>query len=177
MTKNWGNIFFVGPMGAGKSRIGSMLSEKLRRKFYDSDRELEAQCGVSIACIFEYEGEYGFRCRERELISQLTQPGPEPIVLSTGGGVVLDSENRRCLEEHGTVIYLQTTIDEQMRRIRKGTRPLLEVPEREKLKILNAKREPYYQEVANLTVQTQNKSTQKVLNEIIQALEETFGDE
>jgi shikimate kinase len=97
-------IFLVGLMGAGKSTIGRLLAREFGLHFVDSDHEIEARNGVSIATIFEVEGESGFRARERRVIDELTQR--EGIVLATGGGAVIDADNRRDLAARGLVIYL-----------------------------------------------------------------------
>ena len=78
-------------MGAGKSTVGRQLAKALSKDFIDCDREIEERTGVTIAIIFEVEGEEGFRKRERAMIEQLTER--DGIVLATGGGVVLDEEN------------------------------------------------------------------------------------
>ena len=97
-----GNVYLVGMMGAGKTTVGRTLARRLRLRFVDSDREIEARCGVKVPVIFEIEGEAGFRAREAQAIAELTQL--EGIVLATGGGVVLLEENRRLLAAHGTVV-------------------------------------------------------------------------
>ena len=96
------NIFLVGPMGAGKSTVGRQLAEALGLKFRDSDHEIQRRTGVDIPTIFEFEGEEGFRQRERQVIDELTQE--EGIVLATGGGAVLRTDNRQDLTARG-VIY------------------------------------------------------------------------
>jgi len=90
-----GSLFLVGPMGAGKSTIGRQLAKSLSRAFLDSDKEVEDRTGVGIPLIFELEGEAGFRARERAVIDDLSQRSD--IVLATGGGAVLDPDNRRHL--------------------------------------------------------------------------------
>ena len=100
--KTPGSLFLTGPMGAGKSTIGRQLSRQLRMAFYDSDREIELRTGASIPLIFELEGEAGFRTREKAMIDQLT--GQENVVVATGGGAVLDPDNRACLKGRGRVI-------------------------------------------------------------------------
>ena len=96
------NVFLIGPMGAGKSAVGRELARLLNRTFVDSDDELERRTGVDIPFIFEKEGEAGFRRREAAIIDELTQL--ENIVLATGGGAVLDPENRKHLVSRGTVM-------------------------------------------------------------------------
>ena len=76
------NIFIVGPMGAGKSTVGRQLAETLSYTFKDSDQEIQRRTGVDIPTIFEFEGETGFRARERQVIEALVSE--ERIVLATG---------------------------------------------------------------------------------------------
>ena len=119
------NIFLIGPMGSGKTSVGRHLARVLARVFHDADSEIEKRTGVDIPYIFEKEGEPGFRLREREAIEHLT--GLDSIVLATGGGAVLNADNRRFLKERGCVIYLQTSISHQVERTRRGhQRPLLQ---------------------------------------------------
>src|ERR1700733_12168749 len=96
------SVFLIGPMGSGKTAVGRHLARLLRYGFYDSDADIEARTGVDIQLIFEKEGECGFRVRERESIDRLT--GLEAIVLATGGGAVMDLDNRRVLAERGVVV-------------------------------------------------------------------------
>src|ERR1700744_797618 len=118
------NVFLVGPMGSGKTAVGRQLARLLNLEFHDSDAELELRTGVDIPYIFEKEGEAGFREREMEIIDDLTRL--EGVVLSTGGGAVLKTENRERLASRGTVVYLKTYVESQLRRTHQGRqRPLL----------------------------------------------------
>src|ERR1700726_215985 len=110
------NVFLIGPMGSGKTAVGRILARMLRFTFYDSDADVEAKTGVDIAFIFEKEGESGFRIREKESIERLTRL--ESIVLATGGGAVIDQANRRALAERGVVVYLVTSVNQQIERTR-----------------------------------------------------------
>ena len=96
-------------MGAGKSTVGRQLAKSLDKQFLDCDRELEERTGASISLIFELEGEEGFRRRERDMLDELTSRSG--IVLATGGGAVLDSENRARLRSRGFAIYLDAPLD------------------------------------------------------------------
>ena len=119
------NVFFIGLMGAGKTTVGRAIAKRLDRPFYDSDHEIEARTGVKIPIIFEHEGEGGFRARESLVIDELTQR--DGIVLATGGGAVLDPNNRAWLSERGLVIYLRAhPHDLWLRTRRDKNRPLLQ---------------------------------------------------
>src|SRR5689334_21297733 len=107
------NIFLVGPMGAGKTTVGRRLAELRGMTFADSDHEVEQRTGVDISFIFEKEGEAGFRKREKQVIADLT--ACQNMVLATGGGAVLDAENRIYLAGRGFVVYLRASVDHQMR--------------------------------------------------------------
>src|SRR6201995_3543686 len=110
------NIFLIGPMGSGKTAVGRHLARLLQYAFHDSDADIEAKTGVDIAFIFEKEGEAGFRLREKESIERLTRM--QSIVLATGGGAVIDPDNRRALAERGLVVYLATSVGQQLERTR-----------------------------------------------------------
>src|SRR5512139_3120122 len=105
------NVFLVGPMGSGKSAVGRQLATRLDLAFVDSDAEIEARTGADISYIFEKEGEAGFREREREVLDALT--GRSRVLLSTGGGAVLDPANRERLRSRGCVVYLRTSVKQQ----------------------------------------------------------------
>lgn len=166
-----GNLFLVGPMGAGKSTIGRRLAQELGREFADSDKEIEQRTGASISWIFEKEGEAGFREREKAMIDELTRKSG--IVLATGGGAVLDADNRRCFQERGFVIYLCTSVEEQLRRTRRDSnRPLLQTPDpRAKLEELLRIRDPLYREVADFVVRTDGRYVRRVVQMILRCLE------
>lgn len=144
------NLILIGPMGAGKTSIGRRLAERLDLRFVDADAELEAQTGASVGTIFELEGEAGFRERERELLAAVCAGAGQ--VIATGGGAVLDPENRRRLAAHGFVVYLRTGIERQLQRLQRDrSRPLLRAPDRrQKLEALAEERGPLYRDIADL---------------------------
>ena len=164
------NLFLVGPMGAGKSAVGRQLARLLHLEFVDSDEEIESRTGVDIPFIFEKEGEAGFRKREAKVIEDLTQK--DGVVLATGGGAVMDPQNRNHLGARGFVIYLHTSVDQQLARTRKGRdRPLLANDDpRTVLETLMATRDPLYREIADLTVETDGRKVRAVANEILERL-------
>ena len=147
-------IFLVGMMGAGKSTIGRKLAKVLKRDFIDLDQELEARCGVRITVIFAIEGIKGFRRREAAVLAECTQK--RNTVLATGGGAVLSPQSRRYLRERGVVVYLRANVDELYRRVcRNRNRPLLaNADPLGTLKELMAARQPMYEAVADLTLDT-----------------------
>ena len=170
-----GNVFLIGPMGSGKTAVGRHLARMLRFTFYDSDADIEAKTGVDVAFIFEKEGEAGFRVREKESIERLTRL--ESIVLATGGGAVIEEDNRRVLAERGVVVYLATSIDQQLERTRHGRhRPLLNGadPER-KLHELMQRRAVLYAQIADITVSTDGRRVQLVAEEIHHELRRAPG--
>ena len=165
------NIFFVGLMGAGKTTVGKHLAKSLEMDFYDTDQEIEKRTGVRIPTIFEMERGAGFRKREVLMIDELTQM--PNIVLATGGGAVLNAENRQHLATRGTVIYLRASVQDLYLRTRfDRNRPLLQNTNAQaKLEQLFSERDPLYREVAHHIVDTGN---QPVAN-IVQKIEELIG--
>lgn len=148
------NLVLVGPMGAGKTSIGKRLSQCFRLAFIDADRDIELRTGVAVGTIFECEGEAGFRARERATLAELLAGNAQ--VISTGGGAVLDADNRRHMRERGFVVYLQVSVDGQLQRLaRDRTRPLLQRDDREDvLRQLATARAPLYAEVADFCFDT-----------------------
>lgn len=169
--KRFINIFLVGPMGAGKSTIGKQLARDLKLEFYDADQEIEARTGADIAWIFDVEGEEGFRKREALIIDEFSQR--QGIVLATGGGAVLNPENRQRLSARGTVVYLHTTVEQQkMRTSRDKRRPLLtEELSVEELESMMDSRDPLYREVADLVVSTDGRTIRSVSSEVVKMME------
>ncbi len=170
------NLFLVGPMAAGKSTVGRRLAQRLGYTFQDCDRELEERTGVDIPLIFELEGEAGFRAREKTLLDELTQQ--EGIVLATGGGAVLDPDNRTCLMGRGFVVYLCTSVEEQLRRTRRDQkRPLLQTDDRRaRLESLKRERDPLYEQVADFTVSTDSRHMRRVVQSISRWFEDQYED-
>jgi len=149
-------IFLIGPMGSGKTTVGRQLARCLGLTFIDLDQELQARCGVEVSVIFEIEGEAGFRQRESALLDELSQR--DGIVLGTGGGSVLAQANRDLLCARGVVVYLRTSVSQQLKRLeRDKQRPLLQAPDRkQRLTELAAQRNPIYESCATLIVDSAN---------------------
>lgn len=142
----------------------------LHLSFVDSDDEIESRTGVDISFIFEKEGEEGFRKREAKVIDDLS--GRDGVVLATGGGAVVDPQSRSRLGARGFVVYLHTTVEQQLARTQKGRdRPLLENGDRGQiLEELMAARDPIYREIADLIVETDGRKVKAVANEILERL-------
>ncbi|GAA4793573.1 shikimate kinase [Lysobacter hankyongensis] len=145
------HLVLVGPMGAGKSSIGRRLARTCGLPFVDLDREIETRAGTDIPMIFAHEGEAGFRRRERETLADLLEGAP--CVLATGGGAVLDPDNRARMRRRGFVVYLCIDVDTQLARLANDrSRPLIVADDREAvLRRLAAERGPLYDAVADLT--------------------------
>ena len=157
-------------MGVGKTTIGRVLADQLNQEFFDSDREIEASTGADIPWIFDVEGESGFRLREQRMLNQLTLKSG--IILATGGGAVLAEENRRNLQERGVVVYLRASIKQQVERTsRDKNRPLLQTPNPElKIRELMKIRDPLYNEIADIVIDTNRRNPRSVGLEIIRQL-------
>jgi len=168
------SIYLVGPMGAGKSTIGRLLSTELGLEFFDSDKVIEERCGANIPWIFDMEGEEGFREREQQVIDELTQRSN--IVLATGGGAVMRELNRNHLASRGTVVYLCTAVKQQLERTAKDkNRPLLQTDNPEEvLQKLFSIRDPLYREIADIIIETDNNSPKSVVQEIKRQIEDSL---
>src|SRR5450432_2587871 len=151
------SIFLIGPMGSGKTAVAKCLARVLDYPFYDSDHEIELRSGAEVPLIFEREGEAGFRRREREVIAELS--ARPRIVLATGGGAILDPDNRRDLASRGWVVYLETSIAQQAERAgRTRHRPLLHGADpKARLEELMRVREPLYREIADMRTATDRR--------------------
>lgn len=172
MINQKGNIILIGPMGSGKTSTGRMLAKEMGYAFADTDEEVTKRTGVSIAYIFDVEGEEGFRKRECLALKECLNDNN--MILSTGGGIVLSKENRDLLQDRGTVVYLQTSIRSQVKRTSStNNRPLLQNKDPEEtLEKLMLTRAPLYEEIADITIMTDNKSLQEMSKEIQRAINE-----
>lgn len=166
------NLFLVGPMGAGKSTIGRQLAKELSLDFYDTDQVIEERTGADISWIFDVEGESGFRAREAAVIDELTKL--KGIVLATGGGAVLNAESRNRLAARGTVVYLVTSIQQQMERTsRDKRRPLIQGSEDKNsdLEDIMLSRDPLYREISDVVIETDGRTVRSVASEVVKVLQ------
>jgi shikimate kinase len=169
------NIFLVGPMGAGKSTIGRQVASLLGLDFDDTDHEIQRRTGVDIPTIFDFEGEEGFRKRESAVIDDLTQRSG--LVLATGGGSILNPDNRRNLSSRGFVVYLYCSPEQQYERtLRDRSRPLLQTEDPlGTLQALMSERDPLYREAADIVITSEKRSATAVANEIVRKLRSDIG--
>lgn len=165
------NIYLVGLMGAGKTTVGRILARQLHKTFVDTDREIEKRTGVTIPIIFEFEGETGFRSREAAVIEEFVKR--EDVVLATGGGAVMNPENRTRLATNGRVVYLHAQPADLFQRTRRSqNRPLLQTEDPQaKLVELYLQRDPLYREIADVVVDTGRQSAGKLASQLIGLLQ------
>lgn len=163
-------VFMIGPMGSGKSTVGRILASLLDCDFVDSDAEIEARCGADIPWIFDVEGETGFRRREAAVLSELAQR--PKVVIATGGGAVVTEINRQLMSETGVVVYLEVSVEQQLKRTGSGEgRPLLAKGDREEtLRQLMEEREPLYLGLADLIISASGGNARRVARQIQEQL-------
>lgn len=168
------NIILIGPMGSGKSTIGNIIARRLHRDFLDSDHFIEERTGVDIARIFDVEGEQGFRDRESNALNELLSENNR--VIATGGGSVLRQANQQLLKQKGYIVFLDTSINQQMQRLwRDKKRPLLQTENpRERLETLLLERRPIYLDLADLAVKTDRRMARRLAADIINQLPENL---
>src|SRR5437879_11494299 len=170
MQMHRGNLFLIGMPGSGKSTLGRLLAKRLDKRFYDADVELERRLGVSIAVIFELEGEPVFRDREEAVIAEYVEN--INAVLATGGGAVLRTANRERLKQNGTVLYLHATPETLWERTRRSRhRPLLQAADPQaRLNELYVFRDPVYREVADIVVESDSEQVIRLAQRLEQQL-------
>lgn len=163
------NIVLCGFMGCGKTTIGKALAKALSFSFVDSDAVIEQTAGKTITEIFAEHGEAYFRGIEKSIIKSLSQQ--KGLVIATGGGVMLKSENAEALKKTGSVIFLDVSKDEVLKRLENDTtRPLLQRPDRENaISELLIKRRPCYLDAADITVNA-DTCVETVTEEILKQL-------
>lgn len=169
------NLYLIGLMGVGKTTLGKRLARALDREFVDSDERIESTLGVSINHIFDIEGEDGFRERETCVLEKISEV-PNQVV-ATGGGIVIQPENRRILKATGLIVYLHAPANILWSRLRYcKNRPLLQTDNPQQvLADLLEKREPLYREVADFVIHVTNNAQQKTVNRLVERLNETVS--
>ncbi|HTJ65721.1 MAG TPA: shikimate kinase [Alphaproteobacteria bacterium] len=167
------SVVLVGLMGAGKTRVGRRLAERLGLPFLDTDVEIERETGKSIADLFTQIGEPAFRDGERRMIARLID-GPVRII-ATGGGAFIDPRTRTAIRERGLSVWLRADLDTLVARTaRSHKRPLLEGVDRAaKLQELMTARYPIYAE-AQLTVDSVPGPVEQTVDAVLRALEDHY---
>ena len=164
-------------MGAGKTTIGRALASNRNWEFSDSDAQVEARAGRTVADIWAAEGEKGFRTLESTALREALA-AEEPAVIAAAGGTVLDPSNRALLRRHQPVVWLRADPTTLAQRLGDGTgRPLLADEPAAALKALAAEREPLYAEVADVTIDVDFLGPQKVVELIEVALRDDGEDD
>ena len=170
MTNRSDNIILIGPMGSGKTSTGRILAKEMGFDFIDTDEAIVESTGVSIAYIFDVEGEAGFRKREhKELMKFL---GNDNMVIATGGGMITYDKSRVILQDQKKVVYLKTSIEKQIERVTvSDKRPLLiDTDPASKLQELMLTREPLYEEISDIKIDTNERRPSEIALEIIDRL-------
>ena len=162
------NLVLCGMMGAGKSTIGIKIAELTGRRWYDTDGVISDRYG-KISDIFEYYGEPHFRKLETEVVKEFA--GQDDLVISTGGGLVLKSENNAALQKNGKIVFLRATLKTlNQRLVLDGTRPLLQASTEsisDRLERLLKERTPIYEHVADYIVDVDGKTPLEIAKEIV----------
>ncbi|TDT36825.1 shikimate kinase [Streptomyces sp. BK208] len=162
-------IVLVGPMGVGKSTVGQLLAERLGTGYRDTDEDIVAAQGRTIAEIFVDEGEAAFRALEKDAVR--TALARHDGVLALGGGAVLDADTRALLAGQ-RVVYLSMDVEEAVRRTGLNVaRPLLAVNPRKQWRELMEARRHLYEEVATAVVATDGRTPQEVAEAALDAVE------
>ena len=163
-------VFLVGPMGSGKTTLGRRAAGLLDLEFIDCDEEIERRTGASVNLIFDIEGEAGFRSRESQLLEELA--GRDRVLIATGGGVVTVPENRDVLRRAGFVVWLPTSVQQQLRRLEMDKkRPLLQAPDRRaRLEAMARQRDPLYGSVADLVFRPRQRGVARTAEALVEAI-------
>ncbi|ACA11690.1 shikimate kinase [Xylella fastidiosa] len=161
------NLVMIGPMGAGKSSIGRRIAKHFNLHFADTDHAIVERAGTSISTIFKYSGEPEFRRLEREVLHDLLNH--ENRLIATGGGTILDPENRHRMQKRGFVVFLKINVNTQLERLAHDRyRPLLQQTDRKQvLSDLYATRQPLYQKIADMIVTTDHMSPNTATAQLI----------
>jgi shikimate kinase len=167
-------VILTGFMGTGKTAVGEKLAKRLGYEFLDTDLMVEDETGKTITEIFEKEGEAAFRGWEKKMVKKALQK--EKVVIATGGGAIVDSENLKLMKGNGIVIALSASAEAILQRVSSmETRPLLRSPlaskdQLKKIESLLSHRSPYYRQ-ADKIVDTTMKRLEETVEEILKALE------
>jgi shikimate kinase len=162
-------LYLVGMMGSGKTTVGRLVATKLGWEYVDSDEQVCARTGRTVRDIFETDGEAAFRREESAALEQATTSPTTPAVVAVAGGAVLDAGNRALLANTGAIVWLQAPATVLSGRVHAGVdhRPLLGDDPQQALRRLDEQRRPLYDELADLTVDTADRTPSQVADEIV----------
>ncbi len=164
------NIILIGFRGTGKTTVGKLLANRLKRDFVDTDVYIEKGIGKTIQEIFEKEGEKGFRNIEAEAIEKISKM--ENMVIAAGGGVVLKSENIKNLKNNGCLILLEATPEVIYNRLIQDEKTAQQRPSLtkknpyEEIKHLIVQRQQFYEDAADYKIDTSNITCEEIVEEI-----------
>ena len=170
MTNQSDSIILIGPMGSGKTSTGRILAKEMGFDFLDTDEEVVERTGVSIAYIFDVEGETGFRHREHQALMKFLDN--DNVVIATGGGIITHGESRAIIQSHKRVVYLKTSIERQIERVTVSEKRqlLIDTDPASKLQELMLTREPLYEEISDIKIDTDERKPSEIALEIIDRL-------
>ena len=171
------NLVLIGFMGCGKSHVGRELHQQLGYPWVDTDTEIEQRAGMSVARIFETQGEAAFRRMESGLLEEMAAEPERRRIVSTGGGIIGDPLNRRLLRGLGFVVWLRAPVEVILERTaRNRDRPLLQTEDPEaRIRGLMEQREPLYRETAHLAIDTAELDLAEVLTGILESARYHFS--
>jgi len=162
------HLVLVGLMGAGKTTVGERCARRLGRSFVDTDALVQTLTGHTVVELFDRFGESRFRAEERRAVEDVCA-SPEPLVISCGGGAVLDSENRTRLRTTGFVVWLTASPETLALRVGRGDeRPLLRASPASTLARLAEARDEMYAAVAHARVDTESRSASEVADAVVE---------
>jgi shikimate kinase len=169
MSTSARHLVLVGLMGAGKTTVGHACARRLGRDFVDTDDVVTRLAGMPVPEVFATGGEAQFRALERQAVADVFA-SPVALVVACGGGTVVDADNRRRVRDGGFVVWLQAPAAVLAERVGDGRdRPLLQGDPRGSLDRLLAMREPAYEAVADVTVDTEARSVDEVVQAVLDA--------
>lgn len=162
-------IVLVGMMGAGKSSVGRAVASRLAWPLVDTDERMQQRTGRTVSQLFAERGQAGFRAEEARVLAETLATGG-PLVVSAGGGAVLEAANRRLLATSGLVVWLRAEVRTLATRVgRAESRPLLAGGALEALTRLSDERRSLYQEVADLTIDVDDLTSAEVADRVVAA--------
>ena len=167
-------IVLVGLMGSGKTTVGKRIAQELGYPFVDSDDVVASVAGKSVRELFTQDGEARFRQCESDAIKSVLVGRKSSVVLATGGGAVISSENRSLISEQASnVVWLDASVDDLVVRTKQSAaRPLLDGDAAATLQSLSNQRSAWYEEVATVRIDTRGKTVAKVCSAVMEAIRE-----